>query len=307
MSIPEKSTTLPTLARPSFISSFVLAWLSILITLCLAEGVLHLVNYPKQSWSPWIEDPHTGFRYAPLLNQRMVTEEYDVSIQTNEAGFRDDPVGPKNGKRILLLGDSFTFGYGVDRPHLFADLLEKALNVDILNAATGGFDLIHQVQWMKYYGSEYHPNLVVYMLYLGNDLVGNWKWKKESENLKASHRPTVRSHRDIKLLTLFKILRQRLTFYNPTIQKWRPPDEYLALTANELSPEALKDYETSKILFAELAEEIKKIETPFLVVLVPYKTLVQTSDREALKNIINDFHAGYNLDRPGNEVSGWLK
>src|SRR3989338_7088916 len=100
----------------SLISSWILILISIVLTLCLAEGVLCVANYPKQSWSPWIEDPHTGFHYAPLLDQRMVTEEYDVSIVTNEAGFRDDPIGPKKGKRVLLLGDSFAFGYGVDRP-----------------------------------------------------------------------------------------------------------------------------------------------------------------------------------------------
>lgn len=306
--MPDKTAALSTPRKPIFlISSLILILISILLTLCLAEGVLHLVNYPKQSWSPWIEDPHTDFRYASLLDQRMVTEEYDVSVVTNEAGFRDDPIGPKKGKRVLLLGDSFTFGYGVDRPYLFADLLEKELNVEILNAASGGFDLVHQVQWMKYYGSQYAPDLVVYMLYLGNDLVGNWKWENDFGNIKASHRPTVRSHRDIKLLTLLKILRHRLMFYIPQSRKWRLPEEYLALMANDLSPEALKDYESSKTLLAELAEEVKKTGAPFVVVLVPYKTLVQTSDQEELKNKISDFHIRYDLDRPGKEITGWLE
>jgi len=280
--------------------------ISILITILLSEICLQIINYPKQSWSPWASDPHTGFHYAPQLDQRMVSEEYDVSVKTNEEGFRDDPIKPKKGPRALLLGDSFTFGYGVDRPYIFADLLEEKLGIEILNTASGGFDLIHQVQWMKYYGKKYSPDLIIYMLYLGNDLVGNWRWERKSGNIFSSTHPTVRSHRDIKLVTLLKILRHRLVFHRVN-QKWKLPEEYLALTANNLSPEAVKNYEYSKSLLTELSEETKKAGIPLLVVLIPYKTMVESEDQMKLADQIRNFNLLYDLHQPNRQVSGWLQ
>ncbi len=287
------------------LKKILLLFASILIVLLLSEAGLQFINYPKKSWSPWESDPHTGFHYAPKLDQRMVSSEYDVSITTNEDGFRDDPIQIKQGPRIVLLGDSFTFGYGVDRPFIFADLLERQLGTEILNTASGGFDLIHQVQWLKHYGKKYSPDLIIYMLYLGNDLVGNWRWERKNGNIASSDRPTVRSHRDIKIVTLLKILRHRL-FFRRVNQKWKLPDEYLALTAKNLSPTAQRDYEYSKTLTAELVEETKKINTPLLVVLIPYKTMVQSDDQAELANQIANFDLLYDLGQPNRTVAAWL-
>ena len=44
-----------------------------------------------------------------------MSAEYDVEFATNRLGLRNDEVGPKRGFRVLLLGDSFTCGYGVRR------------------------------------------------------------------------------------------------------------------------------------------------------------------------------------------------
>lgn len=237
----------------------------------------------------------------------MITEEYQVPIITNEDGFRDDPIPPTKSFKILLLGDSFAFGYGVARPYLFADLLEQNLGVEVINAATGGFDLIHQLQFLKYYARHYSPDLILYAMYLGNDLTKNDKWTYNGENIIGVGRPTVRSHWDIKLASLVKILRHRLRFSNPNRREWTPPFLYLAMTAKNLDAEAQKRYRDSQILFRDLVSESKKMKTPLLLVTIPYKTAVEADAQKRLSKNVEKFWLDYDLLRPQREIRQWAK
>jgi hypothetical protein len=75
-------------------------------------------------------------------------------VVTNSLGFkdratRDVPLVPKD-KRVLLIGDSFTEGIGVEYPLTFAGRIEEALapkGIEVLNAAVGSY--APSVYWRK--------------------------------------------------------------------------------------------------------------------------------------------------------------
>ncbi len=86
-----------------------LAAASAAVALLAAEAVLRTLDWPPED-PVWMTCRETAFQFAPNLNYRHMSTEFDVEFRTNRLGLRDDEIGPKRGYRILLLGDSCTCG-----------------------------------------------------------------------------------------------------------------------------------------------------------------------------------------------------
>ncbi len=279
--------------------------LASLLSLAMAEAVLRLVDYPAATFSPWIRSEHLGFRLVPSLKTRMSGPEYDVAVETNSMGFRDDEIGPKTGKRILLLGDSFAMGYGVSRGEIFADRLERDLGVDVVDAGTGGYEIVHQVQLLKEYGKSLAPDFVVYALYLGNDLAWNDQWERGSDGTLRSlvREYPVRQPREIKLLRLLHDFAYGLRAKSKEKDgEWLPFDGYLGLCERDFGEEARKDYDQATGLLGEMAQQVRGLGVPFFVVFVPYRSMVEPEARASLKVKVPDLDSRYDLTRPGREM-----
>jgi len=104
---------------------------------------------------------------------------YGKPVYRNIDHFRDrDFVIPKpeNTQRILVLGDSFTWGIGLDVNDTIPKLMEKTLNaqlttsrVEVINAAIPGFNTVKQLRLLKNRGLKYEPDIIVLIYYL-NDI-----------------------------------------------------------------------------------------------------------------------------------------
>jgi len=283
--------------------------LASLLGLALAETALRLADYPRASFSPWIRSEHLGFRLAPNLKTRMSGPEYDVAVETDSMGFRDDEIGSKTRTRILLLGDSFAMGYGVARGEIFADRIERDLGADVVDAATGGYEIVHQVQLLEEYGKSLTPDLVLYALYLGNDLAWNDQWRRGDD---GSLRSLVREYplrqpREIKLLSLLRGFVYGVRSKSKEKDgEWLPFEGYLGLCERELAEEARKDYSEATALLGEMAAQVRELGVPFFVVLVPYRSMVEPEARASLKKKIPDLDSRYDLTRPAREMDARL-
>ena len=110
-----------------------------------------------------------------LENAHIKYRNYlDYSFQTNANGFRgkDWDVSPGR-KNVVVLGDSFAFGWGVEENQTFAALLEKRLRqidpaVQVLNMAQSGYSLDQILNVYDLYGNSFDPIFIVY-LYCFND------------------------------------------------------------------------------------------------------------------------------------------
>lgn len=129
-----------------------------------------------------VDDPELGIRYLPGAIWRFRHPEYTVEYAINEQGLRDAtsrPVKKPPGTiRILLLGDSFTFGLGVDYADTWAVLAEKALarqglgHVDLIKAGREGMDTRSELLLLRRLAPVYEPDAVV-VGFLINDLYTN--------------------------------------------------------------------------------------------------------------------------------------
>ena len=109
---------------------------------------------------------HRPFSVATLMG---------VDVRINSDGLRDQEYPlEKNGYRMIFLGDSLTFGWGVERPETFEYLLETRFNaqdrgrVEILNFGTGNYNTAQQEALFGKKGLKYRPDKVV-VFYFVND------------------------------------------------------------------------------------------------------------------------------------------
>ncbi len=157
---------------------------SLLVSIGVAELVLRLVdplgisyyelagNYVRDK----VADDDLIFRHKPSWETRYG----DVLVTYNERGLRDRPILPKaEGEfRILALGDSVTFGWGVPQHEIFTSRLEQVLPgrlqrpVRVINSGVGGYDTVQEVTYFKREGITLQPDLVL-LTYVGNDIEEN--------------------------------------------------------------------------------------------------------------------------------------
>jgi lysophospholipase L1-like esterase len=120
-----------------------------------------------------LHDDQLVFRHKPSWETRYG----DVHVTYNELGLRDRPILPKapDEYRILALGDSVTFGWGVDQDKTFAARLEAILPsrlhrpVRVINSGVGGYNTVQEVTYFKQEGIALQPDLVL-LTYVQNDI-----------------------------------------------------------------------------------------------------------------------------------------
>lgn len=91
--------------------------------------------------------------------------EFDNEFEVNEIGVRDDETS-LDRPEIIILGDSFAMGWGVDQDKTFASLLEKNLKYKVLNTGISSygtareFTLLNNVNTnnLKFLIIQYCPN-----------------------------------------------------------------------------------------------------------------------------------------------------
>jgi hypothetical protein len=99
-------------------------------------------------------------------------------MEINAQGLREPaPVGPPAAghTRLLALGDSFTFGMGVNAEQAFPRLLDGSLAADgspvePVNAGVFGYGTDNEAAWLRTYGWPLQPKIVLVGFFVGNDV-----------------------------------------------------------------------------------------------------------------------------------------
>lgn len=133
----------------------------------------------------YVNDPDTGYRMVPGSHPAG----YPIDI--NSQGLRDveRPVAkPAGARRVVVLGDSFTFAALPVEQGYCRQLGARLGGVDVVNAGVPGWTTWQEAAWLKRDGLAYGPDVVVVGVFIGNDV---------EENLRRGQPPEEREERGL--------------------------------------------------------------------------------------------------------------
>lgn len=141
------------------------------ITLAILELVVRFSN-PLQIRRLSVEYHATrGWQNISNAETECTAIEFNEPIRFNSRGLRG-PIypyqKPPNTFRILLIGDSFTIGFGVSTNDRVGGKLQEHLNhaglqqrVEVISLGTMGYSTDQELIWLREDGLKYQPDLVV--------------------------------------------------------------------------------------------------------------------------------------------------
>ena len=163
------------------VSNLMLSAFSLLIALIFAELFLHFVHpieyrrpprpLPDDVWHELLHRPSSvpGLAYELVPNRQKYS--HGAIIRTNSFGMRDEEPRMEDGDslhRIVVIGDSNTFGFGIPGEDVYPKVLEKLLNekiqdgqFEVLNLGVGGYSTRDEALVLEYKGIRWNPELVV--------------------------------------------------------------------------------------------------------------------------------------------------
>jgi lysophospholipase L1-like esterase len=142
-----------------------------------AELVAQLANNASGIWDSH-NDPEVGRVMLPNLKDMMGT---GVPNQTNALGLREryfQLPKPKGLLRVVVLGDSFVQGFGVEAKDRMGVLLERYLvehttgwkgQIECLHIGVGGWNTVSECAYLRRMLTDLAPDLVLHVL-VTNDL-----------------------------------------------------------------------------------------------------------------------------------------
>lgn len=124
----------------------------------------------------WHHDSTLGWFHRPGATGRFVGPSWDVEIRINGSGLRDvehEPARRPGLRRLLLLGDSFGWGYGVEQDRMLSAVLrERCPGFEVINGSVSGYSTDQEYLFYRERGSRWAPDQVLLLIH-ENDLLGN--------------------------------------------------------------------------------------------------------------------------------------
>lgn len=147
-------------------------------TLAAAEAVCRLVLpapwlYPRDPPEDALMRPHPvrGYALRPGLRRRWVRPDFSVQVQTNRDGLRDADLAlsRRAALRVLAVGDSYTFGIGVEAADTWPEQLERLLGgpdmAAVVNTGVPGYSARQMRQAAEEFWPAVQPQVVIAGLY----------------------------------------------------------------------------------------------------------------------------------------------
>src|SRR5215469_739614 len=173
--------------HPSVLLNIVLLAFALLLGCIAMEVALrvifaHSLDFSMEMWKYAVKlkrpvaNPDLSFAHVPNRSAFLM----GVPVSINSEGMRDREFSlekPPGVYRVMMLGDSTTFGWGVRQEDTAAKFLERKLNgalppgfdhVEVMNTGVGNYDTVQEVTYYETIGWKYHPDLVVLVFFIND-------------------------------------------------------------------------------------------------------------------------------------------
>lgn len=223
------------------------------------------------------------------------TAEYKVHIQTNSKGIRCPYEisydKPSDVKRIVVLGDSFGMGYGVNYEQMFSTRLQfylenrYGIKTEVVNLSTSGHGNAEELIVLENEGLKYDPDLVLLAWHATDydDNVRSNLYGLEDGKLKRKaqvYLPGVKIRESLSKIPLYNFLAENSQLYNFFRDQagYRMQLLLTSLRSSQIkksqnpSREARVDIYPQELMFKllqEIREQSKQVGAKFLILDIP--------------------------------------
>jgi hypothetical protein len=173
------STSQPVPAPRTRVRTAALLGTSCLVALLCMEGFVRIIE-PREVMRYFFtqQDSVLHHKFIPRAVGHYKTTEFDVMYRINTLGLRNEEIDrakPAGTRRLLMLGDSFTEGDGVEFEETFSHRIQKMLDTTrlgehwtVINAGVGSYAPLLEYLYLRHEGLALHPDLVVLHLDLSD-------------------------------------------------------------------------------------------------------------------------------------------
>lgn len=184
--------------RLSFLFS---PWIRSCLVLVVAAGALEFGLRCLSYHRSLLYERQGNLLFTPVPNQVYVEKISLTPSRINGFGLRGGPVDTSSGKEVILsLGDSITYGYGVDEAHTYPALLQLALEsrfprrYAVLNGGVNAYPMAFEDQKFLYlWNRGLHPNVAI-VGYSMNESLGHLVDSNEEIKRQFARRVWVKNH-----------------------------------------------------------------------------------------------------------------
>jgi hypothetical protein len=128
-------------------------------------------------------------RYDPELTYTLrpgtftlSNHEFDARFDVNALGFRDDAESLQ-GPEIVVVGDSYAMGWGVDQDKTFAHVIEEETGYRVLNLAVSSYGTVREMRSLNRIDRSKLKYLIVQ--YCDNDYVENQSFQRGTLSIRG--------------------------------------------------------------------------------------------------------------------------
>jgi hypothetical protein len=263
----------------------------------------------------------TEYPMKPNAKGVQVCPEWSVEYRINQDGLRDESPHRQtilpDTTRMLILGDSFTFGWGVDYPKIWPvvmenELLSRGHKVDIIKAGRPGACAESELRFLKLALPKYRPNIVVigfepaelarnlYMTEKTAQQAHDPQSQSASELSKStwtSFREFIQSYHTLLLVKRFVPMDRLILYYHGTF-----PDTYCRIPLPSIVE---RQIDATKELFAQLSDYCRDHGAKLVVVSIPRRFQLTAAvlgkpgpnlDIDVLDKVFSEFAAKHGFE-----------
>jgi len=278
-------------------SLFLLMVISFAGALSLGEAMVRVFS---PEWAPrtgrltkfWRYDPIYGWAHVPGQLGEFESYGFRTSVRINSRGYR----GPErtydrrgNARRVVVLGDSFVWGFGVDESEMFTHRLDRDSggDFDVVNLGVSGYSTDQELLVYRNEGRRYGADTVV-LVVATNDVAMNVSsvayliygkplFKLVGDSLQVTNQPVPETHWAQRLVVDFAGQSYLLNQMNRVRETWtvkRALSEPIAghpATNQRGADRPFLSSQAERVtvrLIAQLGQEVTADGAQFLVVLV---------------------------------------
>ncbi len=276
-------------------ANVVLLATSTALALLAGEVFLRLSGIGEEyKWPLVLASKDSKLRFRPSSQQILETSEYVFTAETNSHGRRDIEWTPEmmaDTRNIILVGDSFVMGYGVNHESTMASLLEQRARVsygdrlEVFNFGIEGISIPEYKELVaEAIATPIKARMVVVVVFVGNDFQMTRLAEKARPEGNQIRRKSELIAKEIQLLSLVRTLaRKSVTIQDsflwlgnitgiPTYQS-----DQAWIFRRDQSEMEKEFFERRLQVLGAIHESCLQAERELAIIIVPNKTQVENS------------------------------